>query len=191
MEWPKKDEKLFRWDTDCHFNACINAYYLSLSDMAIRYREGADVLAVRTAEGDVILDRVIIPIVFLYRQYLELLLKDLIDTARRVEGEGEGYPKHHNLGKLWDEAKRLIKNHYKDDVPKELDYVQPCIDEFNDHDPESFSFRYPTDKKGAPTLREISHINLRNLYETMGRLGDFLDCISGDLGQKLDSLYEN
>jgi hypothetical protein len=88
-----------------------------------------------------------------------------------VENEGQGYPTHHKLRDLWAEATCLLRKHYGQDVPPEMNYVQPCIDEFDLHDPESFAFRYPTDKKGKLNLRGISHINLTNLYETMERLG--------------------
>ena len=191
MEWPKAGEKLFRSEAEYwHFNACINCYYPTLGQLAHHYKEGANTLARATAQGDATLDCVILPIVYLYRQYLELAIKDIIDTARRLEGEGHGYPMHHNLRDLWAEATRIVRKHYGQDVPPEMDYVQPCIDEFNSHDPESFAFRYPTDKKGNANLRGIQHISLRNLYETMGRLSSFLDCISSDLGQKYDWMCE-
>jgi hypothetical protein len=136
------------------------------------------------------LDIAILPIVYLYRQYLELAIKDIIDTVRQIENEGRGYPQHHNLKNLWDEAKRLIQKHYGNDAPPELDHIQPCIDEFHAHDPDSFAFRYPTDKKGNANLLGLSHINLRNLCETMERLSSFFDCISNDLGQKLQWMYD-
>ncbi|HSW00554.1 MAG TPA: hypothetical protein VLI39_10305, partial [Sedimentisphaerales bacterium] len=100
-------------------------------------------------------------------------------------------PKHHRLKDLWVEAKGLIRRHYGEDTPPEIDYIDPCIEEFHEHDPESFSFRYPTDKKGNLNLGGLSHINLRNLYETMDRLTSFLDCIGGDLGQKLESMSDH
>ncbi len=190
MELPRQDEKLFRAGTDRQFNACINCYDRSLASVASSYMEGAQALARATVEGDALLDLAILPIVYLYRQYLELVIKDIIDTARRLEGEGEAYPKHHNLRKLWTEAERLIRKHYGQQAPEELDHVQPCIDEFDEHDPESFSFRYPTDKKGNASLRDITHINVRNLNETMNRLSSFLDGIALDLGQKLEWTYE-
>lgn len=190
MEWPNQDEQLFRSDTDWKLNACIGCCGHSLVSVASSYKEGAEVLARLTARGEALLDLAILPIVYLYRQYVELTIKDIIDSARRIEGDGERYPKHHNLKNLWKEAKRLIRKHYREDTPKELDYVDPCVDEFDEHDPESFSFRYPTDKKGNRNLRGLKHINLRNLHDTMERLSSFLDCISSDLGQKQEWMCE-
>lgn len=187
MEWPRQGDRLFRWEEDCHFNACLNWYIPNLATVARSYKEGADALARAVREGDATLDTVILPIVFMYRQYIELSLKDAVQTARAIEGKNASYPKHHNLKDLWAEAKELVKQHYGMDTPREIDFVGPCIEDIHEHDPESFSFRYPTDKKGKKNLSGLSHINLRNLYETMNRLASFFDCIIGDLDQKLES----
>jgi len=190
VKWPRQGDRLLRWDKDYHFNACVNCIGPTLATVAHSYREGADALAHAVRKGDATLDCVILPIVFLYRQYLELSIKDLIETARGVEGRGSGYPQHHRLKELWAEAKGLIRQHYGQDTPPEIDYIDPCIEEVHKHDPESFSFRYPTDKKGNVNLCGVSHINLRNLYETMDRMASFLDCIGGDLAQKLESMSD-
>jgi len=190
MQWPKQGEQLFRADADWHLNACINCYPPLLSIVASSYREGAEVLARATADGKATLDLAILPIVFLYRHYLELTIKDVIDTLRSLEGEGEGYPQHHNLKNLWSEATRLVRMHYGQRTPPEFDRVQSCIDEFEVHDPESFSFRYPTDKKGKAALRGIKHINVRHLYETMERVSALLEGIGCDLHHKLDLISE-
>jgi hypothetical protein len=192
MEWLRQGDTLFRWGAGCRFNACIDPYGHTLYHIATCYKDAADALA-RTAApntSDLFLDRAILPIVFLYRQHIELLLKDIIDIARRIEGEGSGYPKNHNLKNLWDNAIRLLRQHYGQDTPKELDYVQACVDEFQHHDPGSMAFRYPTDRDGLPNLRDLMHIDLRNLYEVMDRLSCLLSCIAGDLGNKLASMSE-
>jgi hypothetical protein len=66
--------------------------------------------------------------------------------------------------------------------------MQHIIDDFHTHDPESFSFRYPTDKKGNPTQGVYWHIDLRNFCGVMNRVYSLLCSIAGDLGQKLDSM---
>jgi hypothetical protein len=169
MDWPKPNEQLFRSDSDWELNACVNCYRPSLSAIADGYKQGANALADAAAERNATLDLVIYPIVFLYRQYLELKIKEIIETTRSLEREGRGYPAHHNLRNLWAEALRLVRKHYGKDTPNELANVQSCIDEFHLHDTTSSAFRYPTDKDGSANLRDIAHINLRNLYQTMGR----------------------
>jgi hypothetical protein len=190
MEWPQPNERLFRSGDIWQLNACINCHRPSLSAAARAYREGAETLAKATAEGDATLDCAILPIAFLYRQFLELIIKDIIDTGRRLEGQGKGYPTHHNLKDLWAEALGLLRKQYGPNNPPELAYVQPCIDEFTLHDEKSMAFRYPTDKEGKPYLRDIDHINLGNLYETMDRIGNLLDCLSADLNHRWEVTCE-
>ena len=52
----------------------------------------------------------IYPIVFLYRQYLELRLKEIINEERKLLKKSEyGYPEHHKLDKLWPTAKGIVR----------------------------------------------------------------------------------
>jgi hypothetical protein len=189
-DWPKPNEQLFRSDSDWELNACVNCYLPSLSAVADGYKQGADALADAAADRNATLDLVIYPIVFLYRQYLELKIKEIIETTRCLEREGKGFPPHHNLRSLWAEALRLLRQHYGKDAPAELKNVQSCIDEFHLHDATSSAFRYPTDKAGKANLQDIAHINLRNLYETMGRVSNLLDCLASDLAERLQCMYE-
>jgi len=182
MEWPRPNEKLIRSDVDWQHNACVDCCTPTLGGYATKFKEAADVLVRDAAAGSAILDAVVIPIMFLYRQYLELTLKEIIMFGREVVGGEKGYPHEHNLKVLWGEALSLLTAHYGSALPPEAQAVTNCIDDIDVYDPKSFSFRYPTDKNGRPYLTGIEHINIRNLRETMDRLASFLDCISIDLG---------
>jgi HEPN domain-containing protein len=191
MEWPRKNEVLFKIDKDWQYNACLSPYDSCMSRYGEKYKTAADTLIDSSIYGDAYVDSIVYPAVFLYRQYLELTLKDIISTARQLENEGSGYPRTHKLRDLWIEAKRLISKHYEGDTPKELAYLASCIEEFHKHDPDSFAFRYPTDKRGKLNLLELKHINLRNLKETMERISNFLGCLASDLGAHLDACIES
>jgi HEPN domain-containing protein len=190
MDLPRPNEKLFQAADDWHLNACLNYCNVTPGTIADGYKEGADALAVATAERNATLDLAIYPIAFLYRQYLELKIKYIIDLVRRLEQTGRGYPTHHKLDELWTEAVQLLRQHYGADLPKELDNIQCCIDEFQEHDANSMAFRYPTDKQGRLHLKDLRHINLRNLCETMERIGNFLDSFTTDLAERLQCMYE-
>jgi hypothetical protein len=190
MNWPQPNEKLFQSGDDWDLNACVNCYWPSMEAHARAYRQGAEALAKATAEGSTTLDCAILPITFLYRQYLELIIKEIIDTGRRLESKVRGYPTHHNLKNLWAEALGLLRTQYGQNKPPELAYVQPIIDEFTLHDEKSMAFRYPTGIDGKKHLVDIQHINLRNLYETMERVGNLLDCLAGDLNHRWDATCE-
>lgn len=191
MERLRKGVRLFQNDKNdakLKLNACLGYTPASLFSVAEKYKEAADTLAAAAVKGEVILDRAILPIAFLYRHVLELLIKDIIFTSRCIEDEDNDYPQHHNLKDLWAEVMRLLKKHYGKEFPKELDYMQNIIDDFHAHDPWSISFRYPTDKKGNPTQGTFWRIDINNFCEVMNRVYSLLSCISGDLGQKLDSM---
>jgi len=187
MHWPRPNEELFKSAEDWHLNACVGYSRDSLSSYADNYRAGADALIRSATDGNAVLDAVIYPIVFLYRHYIELCLKDIVFLGRRLQDDSRPFPKVHNLSALWVEAKQLLVTHYGNDVPPGLQNLNGIIDEFTQHDPNSQAFRYPWDRKGNPHLQEIQHINIRNLQETMDRVASFLGCMAGDLSAILDA----
>lgn len=190
MPWPGPNEMLFKSDIDCHNNACLNVGRMTLGRYAGYYRDAADLLVEDVIQRHAILDALIYPIVFLYRQYLELTLKEIIDTARQLEEHKSGFSHTHKIVPLWREAKRLLLQHYAGKLPKEVDYLDPCMEEFDKHDPQSFAFRYPVDKEGNPNLPGLNHINIRNLCDTMGRIASLLDGLATDLSVHLDLVHE-
>lgn len=184
MEWPRPNDKLVRSDVDWEYNACIDVSTPTLGSYAGKFKEAADILVKEAAAGDTMLDVVVIPIMFLYRHYLELTLKEIIVFGREVVGSEpvNNLSREHSLENLWQEASVLLTAHYGADVPPETNAVSLCIDDLHQYDPNSFAWRYPTDRDGKPYLHGLRHINIRNLYETMSRLASFLDCIGIDLG---------
>jgi len=185
MEWLREGDRLFQNDNSTSsLNACLGYAPVSLASVAEKYKEAADALATLAVKGNVFLDRAILPIIFLYRQHLELLVKDIIYTVRRICDEGNNYPQHHNLKNLWAEAMRLLKKHYGKEVPKELNYMQRIIDDIHTRDPRAIYFRYPPEKD------DYWKIDLHNFCEVMSRVDSLLGCIASDLSQKLDSMCE-
>lgn len=181
MDLPHEDERLFQLDEDYKNNACLSPYWSSLARYGENYKEAADSLVISAINGKIYVDTIVYPVVFLYRQYLELTLKDIIFRTRYIEHEGKGFPKTHRLKDLWAETKRLLQKHYGAEIPKEIAYLDQCFDEFQKHDPDSMAFRYPFDKSGNKHLMNLSHINVRHLMETMGRIGYLLSCIANDI----------
>lgn len=58
-----------------------------------------------------------------------------------------------------------------DDI-KEIDRI---INEFSEIDPKSFAFRYATDNNGKNNLKDLTHINLRNLKDQIELLAEKLN----------------
>ena len=185
----EKGDRLFTNDDErTHFDK-INDYAYngfrqhSSYSYAIGYKRAADRLVQSlessTSSSD---DALVLPIAFLYRHYLELLLKVLIREGNKVLGNPPDLPKIHEIDKLWEKLKPILIQVYKPYTPEatEVEAVEKCIKEFADIDANSQAFRYPVDKNGKSLLRDksylqnISYINLQHLAEKMAGIDFFL-----------------
>lgn len=195
---------IFSGDNDWKANACLNWSHDTLGLYIEGYREAADKLVHEVVETGTNQDILVFPIAFLYRQYIELQLKHIIRESRIILGEGASFPEHHKINDLWNTANalmtKIIKVHdqtIKDYITKEdVQTIKTIITEFVKVDPDSFSFRYPKDKKGNTNLDGIEHINLRKLHDHMKDLKEKLDkyylCVSllRDFQDEMRSEYE-
>ena len=169
--------------------------------MAEAYKNAADQLVI--GSPDPVLSgshRVYIaaPIMFLYRHYLELRLKAILDDLRKLKstlidlGEIEeqtipGIPSQsHSLLPVWQAAKKLIieidKEVYDGGIEgtgdvEMLDAIGKRVEEFNSIDATSMNFRYPTDKTGENRIL-ASLPNVRQLFQVK----DTIDALSIGLG---------
>jgi hypothetical protein len=108
MTKQKKLNHIFSGD-HWKFNACLNFSH----DMGYGYVEGykkaAEILIsyIETKMNDQ--DILVYPIVFMYRHYLELLLKEIIKNGSKIlnlEFDNNDY--HHEILKLWNKVKSII-----------------------------------------------------------------------------------
>lgn len=177
----RKLEPVFCADDDWKANACLNWWHQPIDLYAHGYKEGGDRLAKFVIETESDQDYLIYPIAFLYRQYIELRLKEIIKEGLILVEEGNDFPKHHKIWALWCLAKKLmIKVSIKifDEKPLDLNHAEHVIKEFAQVDPESLSFRYPATKQGNKNLDGIPHINIRRLAEHMEGLSKDLESVS-------------
>jgi len=168
-------DPIFKAGSDFHNNACLNF----MPDMSLGYIDGykmaADELAIKIHETGVDQDYLVYPIVFLYRQHLELLLKNIIKSARKALGTNEqGHPTHHKILNLWPLAKDLRKQIWGKDHPIEFKFVDHVIKEFSVYDPDSMAFRYPENKEGTIPNQGLKHINTRLLAESIAKSSNTL-----------------
>lgn len=181
---------LFSGDKYWKANACLGWSHDTMGLYIDGYRKAADKLVDETVESGTNQDILVFPISFLYRQYIELQLKQIISESHILLGEGATFPQHHKIDGLWNKAyslmNRITKDHdnsIKDYITnKDVQGINKIITEFVKIDPDSFSFRYPKDKKGNKNLEGIKYINLRKLHEQMKILKEKLDkyylCVS-------------
>ena len=123
------------------------------------------------------IDAVLWPMVFLWRHYLELRLKELIVSAADLSGGRTPRVMTHDLGMLWRTAKELLTKTVTISAA-ELRVADAVFSEFASSDALSEAFRYPTDKKGQRLAMSRSQINLRRVKITMEALSRILEDVS-------------
>jgi hypothetical protein len=187
---------LFAADRD-KFNACLDMLSPGLlENYTIGYKEAADSLVIKILETKYMKQQLIYPICFLYRQYVELRLKEIIRSGSSLLQEPKksklGFPKGHNLDALYKEAKKIINKIFVGQgKPADLSFVDHIITEYSRIDRNSESFRYPCDGDGKKNLEEISHINVRHLSENIAKFGKEMDDISFTISVYLEQEQES
>ncbi len=199
MPWPQDGDNLFIAGEDWYHNACLHFLPDSLDLYIMGYKEAGDRLVTSSMEDRSHQDALVFPIVFLYRQYLELSLKRLIREGNWLLGIpskwGEvGYPtdgKSHNLLVLWKECKKvleLVGTNYAElkIADQDLKTIEDLLTQFSQQDPGSDASRFPTDKKNNPSLPNLRTINVRNLATVMAKIASFFDAIATAVSVYLD-----
>jgi hypothetical protein len=179
LPWPRVGDQVFISGEDWWMNACVN-WGGGWTLYAIGYRNAGDALVERVEQDRGEADALVYPIVFCYRQYLELMLKDTLMEAHLYHGIDEPFDAKHPLLHHWKPLRPLLEKRWPGD-PEPLDAVEEILRQFDEVDEGSFAFRYSVTRQGAPSLPdEMQHINLRNLNEVVQRLGTFLEaCATG------------
>lgn len=130
------------------------------------------------------------PLVFLYRQLIELHLKLVVDLGRQLQG-GRGRPmKTHSLVALWGVASQHIRRTWPND-DTDTRALQADLAEFDALDAGSYAFRYPVGTGQDPALPpELTRFNVRTFAERAGEIGDYLESVSEGLWVYRDSARE-
>lgn len=76
--WPQKGDTLFASGIDWESEALIDQPWNSILVYALGYKDAADLVVAGVQSRDIAPDLAVYPACFLYRHYLELMLKALI-----------------------------------------------------------------------------------------------------------------
>jgi HEPN domain-containing protein len=179
---------LFMSDADWLNNACINQKVTHDLDLfAEGYKTAGDALVRNVVESCSHQDTLVYPIVFLYRQHIELRLKEIIREGLSLLDEGQDFPKTHRLDRLWPTVKEIIEKLWPDEDVEQFGIIGHVVDEVSALDPESMSFRYPEDKCGNNPLSGLTHINLRHLSEMIDEVYNLLFGVSAAISEYRDA----
>ena len=178
-------------DPDWYLNAQLHVTPEQWDTYAEGYKRAGDIIVQYVIDTHSYQDFLVYPIVFLYRQYLELRLKELFRVSSSLLAESVGIAIDHNLLSLWRKVRPNIEQVWPDSHMKShLDTVGDRLEELCSVDPGSGAFRYPEDKKGVPTLAGMKHINLRQLRDVIQGISNLLDGASLGMGEYLNAKHE-
>lgn len=131
-------------------------------------------------------DNLIYPILYCYRHYIEIALKEIV----KDHGQWVGITlseKDHNLLALWKVFLRIGAAYHNDPSDEAAVAVSDCINEFAQVDPGSFAFRYARDKRSDALIPlRFGTIDLVNVLDVMNGIQNFFECADLDFDHKRD-----
>jgi hypothetical protein len=172
---PTANDVLFQSGEDWWNNACLHFAPDGWLTYALGYKEAADRLVAQLLEERRRQDLLVYPVVFLYRQYLELAIKGLIRQGQALLDIPAKLPASHRIDQLWVDCSKLLTRISPGDSLEEQRQIGRLLREFSEVDPTSTAFRYPVDTAGNRSASGIRHINLRNVRDVIGKISVILD----------------
>jgi hypothetical protein len=131
------------------------------------YKQAADSLLDSLSSNDTRLDYFVFPIVFLYRQYLELLLKRIYINRHNVDKQISLIKDvKHNLTKIYDAVRDDVGDLLANNQEL-LEQLKSLIDEFSERDLLSFNFRYDFDNKMQDNFSKPMSVDLMRLKKVI------------------------
>lgn len=113
--------------------------------------------------------------IFSFRQFLEVRLKELIYIDKRELFEDPQFKATHSLEDLFQTYTKEVLPKADPSFDKEMvSIVNKLIHEFNFIDPKSMSFRYPVDKE-LNLNHNLPNFDIDNFKEVMDKLANFFD----------------
>ncbi|WP_237355896.1 hypothetical protein [Xanthobacter sp. YC-JY1] len=173
LRWPRQGDEPFVSTNEPDDNAHIASdWFARLVYMMEGYKEAADRLVEAAELNPVDRHILVYPIVFNYRQFIELNLKYHIAVYGSSVGVGPIWNTH-NLVQLWSHFANILEKYGTSDPDEADPVVMDVIAQFAKIDEQSFAFRYPLDNKGNEIPLTRSDLNLRTLADVMKALDSY------------------
>ena len=186
FRWPAIGDKLFSAEHPTYGAFLSRHTEERLYHLTGGYKLASDLL-VEQAEAQAWRRRKLVyPIVFCYRHYLELTLKSVLQQYGPL-GDLTSSWTHHRLEDLWRDYRKLlgaVGGETSED--QGTGAVEQCVAEFAKIDSTSDAFRYPTRRRGQPFSTELEMLDLISLRDTMQGIENYFLAVEGFL----DSLTE-
>jgi hypothetical protein len=138
------------------------------------------------------------PIVFLYRHAFELYLKNIIYWAARIcefkDVDNLDFKLYntHCLPKLSTVVINTLKlsvgmDQWLSDIMISVDKISK---EFDEIDPDSYSYRYPINTKGNESTNHHQVVNMRSIHSNMDKMLTYLEAVATGLDAETDNAQE-
>lgn len=175
-EYPNNTDQLFVDETNFTEGAWLKNSASKFFLYSEGYRMAAEKIFNDCISNPHFANKMVYPMIFNYRQFIELRLKELISMGYFFLGEHADFQDDHSLMRLWNTYRNEILIKIEPIDPFLLNNVERIISQFNTEDPNSMFFRYPLTK--APNRRNSLNresIDLRNFRNVIEKLNNFLD----------------
>lgn len=178
---------IFKTSGDSRFFSCLNYENDPTYLYSMGYLRAGDVMVDYILENGCYMDTLVYPIIFNYRQYIELRLKEIIWSGRMLLDQEGRYPFSHNIDNLWGIAKRLVDLTWEDaEKPEEYALIDSVMADFAEIDPNSEAFRFTENRDGERYLKGIERLDTPHIKDVVGKVARFLDGVSMGIGVYLD-----
>ena len=186
FRWPAVGDKLFSAEQPAYGAFLSHHPEERLYHLTGGYKLAADLLVEQTEAQAWRRRKLVYPIVFCYRHYLELTLKSILQRYGPL-GDLTSSWSHHRLEDLWCDYRTLLRAVGGETSEDQgTGAVEQCVAEFAKIDPASDAFRYPTRRRGQPFGTELEMLDLISLRDTMQGIENYFLAVAGFL----DSLTE-
>jgi len=187
FRWPKMEDQPFVASDEFMANAVVaDDESTRLVLMMEGYKKAGDLMVKQATDCRADRDFLVFPIIFNYRQFLELSLKYLISNYGPTVDIKPNW-RSHDLAELWKEFLELLDGYGTSD-PDEVDpVVGKIIAEFSKIDPGSYSYRYPVDRNGNPIPIEYTDLHLPTLADVLNGVAGYFTGCDGYLSELKDA----
>lgn len=181
LRWPRKGDSPFIRSAIPRDNANVALpAHERLTMMIAGYKLAADLMVERTKRDSYDRDALVYPVLFNYRQFIELSLKSLIATYGPTVGIPPNW-KSHSLSTLWISFINVLGKYKVEDPTGANPVVANVVAQFARVDPDSFSNRYPVDTSGNPIPIAHDQLDLTVLADVMQALDMYFSGCDGYL----------
>lgn len=111
------------------------------------------------------------PILFLYRHYIELGLKDVLAAAGAFAIDVSDQKFGHKLDDIWAEASKVFKSYRR----ANLTAIDEAVAELTELDKRADAFRYATNSENKPHFERIGAVNVGALFKTLNTVSSALE----------------